>query len=98
MSQYNVKYNGDETTVLGIEYLDLNTVVYRTNPETFMTLIGSGTGDAGDQYTGLDRFGRVVDLTWSTGGSGATVNDRYQYGYDLPDLVRCGRPRGVGGR
>ncbi|MFL5330240.1 MAG: hypothetical protein ACJ8C4_15170 [Gemmataceae bacterium] len=23
---------------------------------------GSTTGDAGDQYVGLDRFGRVVDL------------------------------------
>jgi hypothetical protein len=23
-----------------------------------------GNGDAGDQYTGLDRFGRVVDQRW----------------------------------
>jgi RHS repeat-associated protein len=38
------------------------------------------TGDAGDKYTGLDRFGRVVDQAW-VDGSG-NVKDRRQYGYD----------------
>jgi RHS repeat-associated protein len=37
-------------------------------------------GDAGDQYTGLDRFGRVVDQAW-VDGSGKAL-DRRQYGYD----------------
>jgi len=41
------------------------------------------TGDAGDQYTGLDRFGRVVDQRWITGtGSSASDVDRYGYTYD----------------
>ncbi len=38
-------------------------------------------GDGGDQYTGLDRFGRVVDQRWLVTTSG-TALDRFQYGYD----------------
>src|SRR5207237_6530639 len=40
---------------------------------------GESNGDAGDQYTGLDRFGRVVNQRWLSSG---TVTDRFQYGYD----------------
>ena len=36
--------------------------------------------DAGDKYTGLDRFGRVIDQVWRN--SSGSVIDRYQYGYD----------------
>ncbi len=36
-------------------------------------------GDGGDQYTGLDRFGRVVDQYWTLAGS---ASDRFQYTYD----------------
>jgi RHS repeat-associated protein len=42
-------------------------------------MIGTGTGDAGDKYIGLDRFGRVVDLRWKTSSSD---HDRFKYGYD----------------
>ncbi len=38
-----------------------------------------GSGDAGDQYTGLDRFGRVVDQRWDLDG---TDLERLKYGYD----------------
>jgi RHS repeat-associated protein len=38
-----------------------------------------GSGDAGDQYTGLDRFGRVVDQRWDLNG---TDLERLKYGYD----------------
>ena len=31
---------------------------------------GTGTGEAGDQYTGLDRFGRVVEQKWQSEQSG----------------------------
>ena len=41
--------------------------------------VGS-TGDGGDQYTGLDRFGRVVGQRYSNSSSGAI--DEFQYGYD----------------
>jgi hypothetical protein len=40
-----------------------------------------GPSDAGDQYTGLDRFGRVVDQAWRV-GSTSTYTDRFQSGYD----------------
>ncbi|MFM8932696.1 MAG: RHS repeat domain-containing protein, partial [Gemmataceae bacterium] len=47
---------------------------------SYIKLSTGSTGDAGDQYTGLDRFGRVVDQRWIN-GSGTDL-DRYQYGYD----------------
>ena len=37
-------------------------------------------GDAGDQYTGLDWFGRIADQRWINGSN--TDVDRYQYAYD----------------
>jgi hypothetical protein len=39
--------------------------------------------DGGDQYTGLDRFGRVIDQNWfQTTLGGPVTLDRKQYGYD----------------
>ena len=38
-----------------------------------------GSEDAGDQYTGLDRFGRVVDQRWDLDGVDL---ERLKYGYD----------------
>ncbi|MBO0699083.1 MAG: RHS repeat protein, partial [Zavarzinella sp.] len=78
----------DGTTVLeGYQYLGLGTVVTRAHPQpgvdqTFVKLAGESDGPAGDQYTGLDRFGQVVDDRWTT--SGGTAADRFGYGYD-PD-------------
>jgi RHS repeat-associated protein len=65
-------------------YLGLGTVVQRTQGDgvslTYIKQSGEAVGDAGDQYTGLDRFGRVVDQRWID--SGGTAIDRYQYTYD----------------
>jgi RHS repeat-associated protein len=47
---------------------------------SYIKLSGESTGDAGDQYTGLDRFGRIVDQRWIN-GSNVDV-DRFKYGYD----------------
>jgi hypothetical protein len=64
-------------------YLGLDTLVQKYRPQ-----IGGGlsylspngqTGDAGDPYTGLDRFGRVVEQRWT---SSAGVTDDFVYGYD----------------
>ena len=41
---------------------------------------GEPVGDAGDPYTGYDRFGRTVDMPWRNGDS--AILDRFQYGYD----------------
>jgi RHS repeat-associated protein len=68
-------------TVESYKYLGLSTVVERDHPMPGLnqTLIGSGTGEAGDNYLGLDRFGRVAEQKWTLGGT--TVED-LQYGYD----------------
>ncbi len=52
---------------------------------------GATTGDAGDQYSGLDRFGRVIEQNW-TGPyeEGPDVRpgiDQFQYGYDQDSNV-----------
>jgi RHS repeat-associated protein/uncharacterized delta-60 repeat protein len=72
--------------------LGLSTVVERSRPAdggvalTYVKYSGETvTGDGGDQYIGLDRFGRVVDQRWSTSSS-STV-DRFQYGYDRDSNV-----------
>jgi len=69
------------------EYLGLAGVVVRSHPQpdldlTYAKRSGESNGDAGDQYTGLDRFGRVVDQRWLDASSGVAT-DRFQYGYDL---------------
>jgi len=73
-------------TLEAYTYLGLGTVVVRAHPQpdldlTYLKQSGESDGDAGDQYTGLDRFGRVVDQRWVDGSSG-TATDRFQYGYD----------------
>ena len=40
----------------------------------------------GDIYTGLDRFGRVIDQNWWSASS-STSTDRFQYGYDRASQV-----------
>ena len=63
---------GDGTVTLeGYAYLGLDTVVTRSHPESGadLTYVGSGTGDGGDQYVGLDRFGRIVGLSVDSRGA-----------------------------
>ena len=73
-------------TLESYSYLGLDTVARRTRPqpgidETLYKLGGEADGDAGDKYTGSDRFGRIVDERWVVAATGVAV-DRYQYGYD----------------
>ena len=55
---------GDDgvTAMESFAYLGLGSVVERGHAQTGvdLTYVGTGGGDAGDQYNGLDRFGRVV--------------------------------------
>jgi hypothetical protein len=67
-------------------YLGLDTIGKRAHPQpgvdlSYIKQSGESNGDAGDQYTGLDRFGRVVDQRWINTGTN-TATDRFQYGYD----------------
>jgi RHS repeat-associated protein len=71
-------------TLESYSYLGLDTVVKRAHAQSgvdlsYIKLSGESVGDAGDQYTGLDRFGRVADQRWV---SGSTDVDRFSYGYD----------------
>ncbi len=72
-------------TLESLSYLGLGTVVKRAHSQSgvdlsYIKLSGESPGDAGDQYTGLDRFGRIVDQRWIN-GSNLDV-DRFKYGYD----------------
>ena len=75
------------TTLVEYSYLGLSSFVranYSSQPGVELTYIkqgSEGTGDAGDQYTGLDCFGRVYDQRWLVTSSGTAV-DRFQYGFD----------------
>jgi RHS repeat-associated protein len=79
------------TTLESLSYLGLATVVKRAHPQpgvdlTYIKQTGESNGDAGDQYTGLDRFGRVVDQRWIITANG-TATDRFKYGYDRDSNV-----------
>jgi RHS repeat-associated protein len=73
-------------TLESYSYLGLDVVVKRSHPQptidlTYIKQTGESNGDAGDQYTGLDRFGRVVDQRWINTTT-STATDRFKYGYD----------------
>jgi RHS repeat-associated protein len=75
------------TTFEAFKYVGAGTVIERWRPDINVTLsmvnFSGTTGDAGDKYTGLDRFGRVVDQRWTQGTTAASpVVDRYGYTYD----------------
>jgi RHS repeat-associated protein len=68
------------------DYLGEFLVVARKHPQpgvdlSYIKRTGEANGDAGDQYTGLDRFGRIVDQRWLKSSDGTAV-DRLQYTYD----------------
>ena len=71
----------DHGTLESYLYLGLSTVVEMDHPETGVNLTyisqDDTTGDAGDQYTGLDRFGRVVEQNW------------YDTGTRVPSVSTC---------
>ncbi len=76
----------NSVTLESLDYLGMSTVVRRAHPQpgvdlTYIKQGAEGNGDAGDQYTGLDRFGRVVDQRWIKTSDGSHT-DRFKYGYD----------------
>ena len=77
------------THLVDYSYLGLSTIIDKNHPETGIdtTYVAQGMEsptDGGDKYTGLDRFGRVVDQRSVEGG---TAVDRFQYGYDADSNV-----------
>lgn len=80
-----VSFMSDGDKVEAYSYLGLGTVVERDYNgsmvrQSYIKLSGESTGDAGDQYTGLDRFGRVVRQRWLDSADDP-VED-FLYGYD----------------
>ncbi len=66
----------------------LSTIAQAAHPQTGINLTyiqqpgqTNILNDGGDIYTGLDRFGRVIDQNWWVVATG-TSTDRFQYGYD----------------
>jgi YD repeat-containing protein len=83
--------SGDAGTVLEqYSYLGLSTIVARNHPQTGinLTYIGpsGGIGPGGDQYVGLDQFGRVVDQNWVDTSTGQST-DNFTYSYDANSNV-----------
>jgi RHS repeat-associated protein len=71
-------------TLEAYSYLGLSTVVQRAHPQTGINQtysIPGGNTDGGDQYTGLDRFGRVVETRWVNPNT-STITDDFLYTYD----------------
>lgn len=67
-------------------YLGLGRIVKRAHPEpgvdlTYIKQAIEATTDAADQYTGLDRFGRIIDQRWRKNSDGSHL-DRWTYAYD----------------
>jgi len=84
------------TTLEAYAYLGLNTVVQRSHPQSGVNqsyVISGGNPDGGDQYTGLDRFGRIVEQRWAK-TSPSTITDDFLYAYDR-DGNRLTRSNGL---
>jgi len=68
-------------------YLGLDTIVQQADANGIALSYIHQTGDTlsssdgGDRYTGLDRFGRVIDQDYVNTSTGVST-DRFQYGYD----------------
>ncbi|MDR3618225.1 MAG: RHS repeat-associated core domain-containing protein [Paludisphaera borealis] len=86
------------TVLESYKYLGLGTIVERAQPGAKLKLTyvrqagdAAANGDGGDQYTGVDRFGRVIDQNWlrtaaaADGSAAGTSTVRLQYGYDRDD-------------
>ncbi|MGC3967595.1 MAG: RHS repeat-associated core domain-containing protein [Pirellulales bacterium] len=69
------------TTYVAYTYLGLGTFVRADDPQPDVRwdLI---TGSGANPYSGLDRFGRVVDCLWRYYGASPADRERVQYGYD----------------
>ena len=81
-------------------YLGLDTVVQRVQQDsgfgvaTLSYVIPGGNPDGGDQYTGLDRFGRIVEQRWLDTHNNNAVSDDFLYSYDQ-DGNRLQRTNGL---
>ena len=82
----SLQIQGEAQTVASYTYAGAVRNVNVSYPEpgvdlSYIQSSGQSVGDAGDRYTGYDRFGRTVDMPWVKASS-STVLDQFQWGYD----------------
>lgn len=88
-----IKDDSSGTVLEAYAFLGLRTIVQRSHPETGIDLTyiqqsgdpnppPSYAANGGDRYTGLDRFGRVVDQYWVNPSAPSSPTDDFQYAYD----------------
>lgn len=68
-------------TLVAYTYLGTGTIIGQSHPQVSGGL-DLTYGNKTNGYSGLDRYGRVVDEIWQTVGENPTVLDEYAYGYD----------------
>jgi RHS repeat-associated protein len=77
-------------TLEAYTYLGLDTVVERAHPQTGVNLTcispNGVTGAAGDQYMGLDQFGRIAEQLWYNTNTNSATDD-FTYTYDADSNV-----------
>ena len=82
----SIQINGESSAAAGYTFVGAARYVKIAYPEPGIELdyikeANPPLGDAGDPYTGYDRFGRTVDMRWKPSAGGDDL-DRIQYGYD----------------
>ena len=78
--------SGTTTSLQAYSYLGFDTPVTFADANGVTLSYLNGTGDGGDQYNGLDRFGRIVNQGWANASTAVGV-DKYAYGYDQDSNV-----------
>ena len=80
----SLRVAGEEVDTAGYQYCGLDRFVKASYVQpgielSYIDPSGTNGGDAGDPYTGWDRFGRTQDMRWV---KGANTLERVLYGYD----------------
>lgn len=76
----------DNTGILeSYTYLGDGTLIQVAHPQVAGGGLTLSYGTSGDSYSGLDRFGRTLNQTWTVGG---TLVDGYGYTYDRDSNVQ----------
>lgn len=73
------KLTWDSTVIAVYDYLGRDLVIELKYPEPTIDVQHTLASGAANSYSGIDRFGRVIDLQWN---QGSTELVRLKYGYD----------------
>jgi RHS repeat-associated protein len=83
----SIQIVGETPKVAEYEYLGAATAVESFYPQPGVKLTYfQGGGDSGDDWSGLDRFGRIADHRWIKTGTTPADIERTEYGYTRASL------------